>query len=70
MQPPSKYEVEFWDGKVWKPVAGLRKTPEKPTGSQFNEARFDTVRASKVRVVFTHTGKSRSGVSEMMVWEE
>ena len=70
VQPPSKYEVEFWDGKVWKPVAGLRKTPEKPTGSQFNEARFDTVRASKVRVVFTHTGKSRSGVSEMMVWEE
>jgi hypothetical protein len=70
VQPPSKYEVEFWDGKRWQPVANAKKVPEKPTGSQFNEVRFDRVNASKVRVVFTHAGKARSGVSEVLVWNE
>jgi hypothetical protein len=32
--------------------------------------RFDAVKTSKVRVVFTHRGKARSGVSEVLVWRE
>ena len=68
VQPPTKYEVEFWDGQRWRPVANAKKVPEKPTGSQFNEVRFDRVKASKVRVMFTHAGKARSGVSELFVW--
>jgi hypothetical protein len=68
VQPPTKYEVEVWDGKGWKQVTNAKKAPEKPTGSQFNEVRFDRARASKVRVVFTHAGKARSGVSEVFVW--
>ena len=43
---------------------------KKPTGSVFNEVRFDRVKAGKVRVVFTHAGKARSGVSELFVWNE
>ena len=70
VQPPAKYEVEFWDGKQWQPVANAKKVPEKPTGSQFNEVRFDRVKASKVRVVFTHAGKARSGVSEIFIWND
>ena len=70
VQPPTKYEVEVWDGKAWKPVTSVKKFPEKPTGSQFNEVRFDLVKSSKVRVVFTHAGKARSGVSEVFVWKE
>jgi hypothetical protein len=70
VQPPQKYEVEFWDGKSWRPAAGVRKSPEKPTGGQFNEVRFDRVKASKVRIVFTHAGKARSGVSEIFVWND
>ncbi len=70
VQPPTKYEVEFWDGKAWKSVAGAKKSPEKPAGGQFNEVRFDRVTAGKVRVVFTHAGKARSGVSEILVWNE
>ncbi len=70
VQPPTKYEVEVWDGKAWQPVKNATFTPEKPTGSQFNEVRFDAVKAGKVRVVFTHVGKARSGVSELFVWKE
>jgi hypothetical protein len=70
VQPPSKYDVEYWDGKEWKPVTGAKKSPEKPAGGRFNEVRFDRVKASMVRVVFTHAGKSRSGVSEVLVWDD
>ncbi len=70
VQSPTKYEVEFWDGTAWKPVVNAKKAPEKPTGSQFNEFRFDRVKTNKVRVVFTHAGKARSGVSEMFVWSD
>jgi hypothetical protein len=70
VQPPIKYEVEVWDGKDWKPVANAKFSPGKPTGSAFNEVTFDEAKASKVRVVFTHAGTARSGVSEVFVWKE
>ncbi len=70
VQPPAKYEVEVWNGKAWQAVANAKKVPEKPTGSQFNEVRFDRVKASKARVVFTHAGKARSGVSELFIWAD
>lgn len=70
VQPPTRYDVQFWDGKGWQDVQGAKKSPEKPTGGQFNEVRFPTVKAGKVRIVFTHAGKARSGVSEVMVWSD
>jgi hypothetical protein len=70
VQPPARYEVEFWDGKKWRVVTGARKSPEKPTGGQFNEVRFGRVTTSKVRVVFTHAGKARSDLTEILVWDD
>ena len=70
VQPPTKYEIEYWDGVAWRTVGDAKRTPEKPAGGQFNEARFDRVKSSKVRVVFTHNGKARSGVSEVFVWND
>jgi hypothetical protein len=70
VQPPAKYEVEFWEGNAWQPVTGARRSPERPAGGQLNEVRFDRVKASKVRVVFTHAGKARSGVTEIFVWND
>jgi hypothetical protein len=70
VQAPQSYAVEYWDGSAWKPVANVKLSPEKPAGGQFNEAAFDPVAASKVRAVFTHRGKARSGVSEMFVWKD
>jgi hypothetical protein len=68
VQAPTRYDVQFWDGKDWRDVDGANTSPEKPAGGQFNEVRFAPVKASKVRVVFTHAGKARSGVSEVFVW--
>jgi hypothetical protein len=70
VQPPTKYEVQVWDGKAWQPVTKAKFSLEKPTGNQFNEVKFDKATASKMRVVFTHAGKARSGVSVLYVWKE
>ncbi len=70
VQPPTSYVVQFWDGSDWKEVLSPKKFPEKPIGGQFNQITFSTVKATKVRVVFTHSGKARSGVSEILVWND
>jgi hypothetical protein len=68
VQPPLRYEVETWNEGQWQPVSDVQMNPAQPAGGQFNEARFRRVKTSKVRIVFHHAGKSRSGVSEVMVW--
>ncbi len=67
---PESYEVQMWDGRTWKPAAGARRTPARPAGGRLNTIVFDKARTAKVRVVFTHGGKARSGVSEIEVWAE
>jgi mannosylglycerate hydrolase MGH1-like protein/F5/8 type C domain-containing protein/glycosyl hydrolase family 65 len=70
VQAPAKYEIEYWDGRAWGAVREVRREPVKPTGGIINEVRFDRVRSSKVRVVFTHAGKARSGVTEILIWND
>src|SRR5262249_32643058 len=47
VQAPERYVVQYWTGKGWADVANARKTPEAPTGGQFNEVRFDRVKTAK-----------------------
>jgi hypothetical protein len=70
VRAPERYDVQYWDGTAWRDVADAVRQPERPAGGEFNEVRFKPVTASKVRVVFTHRGKSRSGVTELYVWEQ
>jgi hypothetical protein len=70
VQAPASYAVQFWDGEAWREVKDTKHSPEQPAGGQFNEVRFAPVETSRVRVVFTHRGKARSGVSEILVWPE
>jgi hypothetical protein len=70
VQAPQRYDVEFWDGQSWHPTERVHKTPAQPNGGQLNEVRFAKVKASRIRVVFTHNGTSRSGISELFVWSE
>jgi hypothetical protein len=68
VQAPKSYALQYWDGAAWRPVANARKSPAQPAGGQYNEVRFDKVRAAKLRVVFTNNGAARCGVSEIFVW--
>ena len=70
VQPPTSYVIQFWTGTEWRDVSNAQKSPEQPSGSQWNAARFDPVKSTKTRIVFTHKGQARSGVSEVMIWNE
>ncbi|MFO0852550.1 MAG: discoidin domain-containing protein, partial [Gemmataceae bacterium] len=69
VRPPTGYVVQVWTDNRWADVANPVYTPEKPAGGRFNEVRFVPVTATKVRVVFTHAGKTRSGVTEVLAFE-
>jgi hypothetical protein len=70
VQPPSAYRIETWNGQTWTAVAEPRLTPEQPAGGVWNEVRFHPVKAPRLRIVFTHRGQARSGVTEVMVWND
>jgi hypothetical protein len=70
VQPPEKYEIQYWDGQEWAAVEDLRLTPEQSVGSQWNSAVFRPVTSRQLRIVFTHRGDARSGVTEVMVWND
>jgi hypothetical protein len=67
VQAPDKYSVEWWDGSAWREATNQQRVPEKPLGGAVNRVTFDKVTAAKVRVVFTHKGQSKSGVTEIEV---
>ena len=70
VQAPMKYEIEVWQDQRWQSVQQAVASPESVTGSEWNSVKFQPVTRSKLRIVFTHTGESRSGVTEVMVWNE
>jgi hypothetical protein len=70
VRAPETYDVQYWNGTVWRSTAKQKRDPEVPAGGQFNQVTFDRVTASKVRVVFSHRGKAKSGVTELFVWKE
>jgi hypothetical protein len=70
VQAPMSYTVQMWDGAAWREVPDPQKTPEQPVGGQWNEVRFPKQTTAKVRIVFTHRGNARSGVSEVLVWPQ
>jgi hypothetical protein len=70
VQAPKNYLLQYWDGKAWRESLNQMKTPLNPAGGMVNTVVFDPVRASKLRVLFFHNGKARSGITEIEVWEK
>jgi hypothetical protein len=70
VQPPADYAIEYFDGRDWRPVKNATRSPQRPTGGQYNEIRFEPLTTAKIRVVFTHREKSKSGLSEILIWPE
>ena len=70
VQPPESYTLEYFDGQTWKEVADLVTSPKVPAGSAVNTATFRPVTCQKLRIVFTHNGQSRSGLTELELRNE
>lgn len=65
VRAPKSYKIQSWDGSDWKDVSNPKLDPASPAGGSVNMAQFDPVKTSRIRVVFTHRGDARSGVSEI-----
>lgn len=70
VQAPASYRVEAFRDGAWQEVPDQKKVPAQPTGGAGNTVTFPAVSAAKVRVVFTHQGQARSGVTEMEVTKD
>lgn len=68
VQAPDSYEIQVSTDGKWIPVTGVKFSPEKPIGSDWNTASFDRVRTDRLRVVFKNSGDARSGATELTVW--
>jgi hypothetical protein len=70
VQAPLDYRIDYWDGRSWAEAQSQKRSPDKPAGGQFNEVSFTPVESAKLRVVCTHRENARSGLSEILVWEQ
>jgi hypothetical protein len=70
VQAPAAYTIEGWNGNAWQEMAQQVKSPADPTGSMANQVTFTPAEVSKLRVVFTHKGNARSGMTEFEIWEK
>ncbi|MFG2045129.1 OmpL47-type beta-barrel domain-containing protein [Dactylosporangium sp. NPDC048998] len=65
---PSRWWIQVPDGNGgWKEVPNQFKNPTVPA-AKFNEALFNTVSASKVRVVFTNSPTYYTAISEIQIF--
>ena len=72
VQAPKKYTLYYWNQGNWKEIPNQKKTPSKPTGSAANIVKFNKIKSNKIRIIFEHIGggNTRSGLTELEVWEE
>jgi hypothetical protein len=70
VRPPAAYTVQSWTGSAWQDAPDQTKSPAKPVGSALNTVTFPKLTTARLRVVFTHQGQARSGVTELLVWKE
>lgn len=70
VQAPAEYNLQLWDGNSWKDIRDQKKSPRLPTGGQANTTTFPPVKTNKLRVIFTHKGDSRAGLTEIEAWEK
>ena len=64
---PRSYRIEAWDGEAWTAVVERARTPASPRAWALNAVELEPLEISRLRVVFTHDGEMRSGLTELRV---
>nr|MDT0660651.1 discoidin domain-containing protein [Micromonospora sp. DSM 115978] len=64
---PASYNVQYWNGSTWVNAAAQAKTPGTPRAN-YNRVGFTPVSTQRVRVQFTHASGSKTGLTEVQVY--
>jgi len=64
---PSAYQIQYLNGSTWTTVSSQVKTPASPAGN-FNKVTFTPVTAQRVRVLMTNASGSKSGLTEVKLF--
>ena len=70
VQCPIEYRFEIWEDDKWQPITDVKRNPVEPAGGQWNSATFAPTTTSNLRIQFTNRDRARSGVTEVMVWNQ
>jgi hypothetical protein len=66
---PRAFRVEAWVDGAWEVAVARSRTPEQPTAWALNRVELaQPVETARVRVVFTHDGPLRSGLTELRIF--
>ena len=69
IQPPTDYTIQYWAGDAWRGVNSQSKSPQVPIGGMLNSVSFPQITSSKLRVLFTHGGRARTGLTELLAFD-
>ncbi len=68
VQPPERYEVQYWNGKSWAAVEKENKIPRLPL-AHVNMVTFLPIKTNQVRIIMTHRDKKTfSGLYEVEIY--
>jgi hypothetical protein len=65
---PASFQVELWNDKGWQIVPGQVRTPAAPVGHCANTISVSALDVSRLRVVFNHGLKGKTGLTEFEAW--
>jgi hypothetical protein len=70
VKAPRRYRVQYWDRGHWVDARIASQTPVTPQVSSLNSVHIDPVETNRVRVVFEHDLPAKTGVTELMLWQQ
>ncbi|GAA0971507.1 hypothetical protein GCM10009555_022620 [Acrocarpospora macrocephala] len=64
---PASYNIQYLNGSTWTNVPGQNKSPAAPQAN-YNLVQFPAISAQRVRIVTTNASGSRSGLTEVKIF--
>ncbi|MEO3856555.1 discoidin domain-containing protein [Acrocarpospora sp. B8E8] len=64
---PASYNIQYLNGSTWTNVPGQNKSPAAPRAN-YNLVQFPAISAQRVRIVTTNASGSRSGLTEVKIF--
>ncbi len=68
VQLPTSYRLEQWSGGAWTPIKETGREPSVTTRKVPNRIFFAPITTQKLRVVFEHNPRAKSGASEILIF--